>query len=260
MQVTALNLYPIKSTQAYRVEQAFVRPQGLNFDREFMITEQDGRFITARKEHVLYQLAAFPVPEGVIICFQQEQCLARYADFTQSQSCEVWGTHFVSYVADERVNQWLSHILQRQVQFRWLGQQSSRTVANFADHPMSFGDSNPILLCTEASLVQVQQWSPVPLSMAQFRPNIVINGETAFEEETWRELEIGEVKFAFSRHCTRCIMINRDVQTFEMNEQAEPLRTLKQHHTDSSGKPIFGIHLVPQNSGIIRVGDSVRFR
>ena len=61
MQVTQLNLYPIKSTQAYRVEQAFVQPQGLNFDREFMITEPDGTFITARKDKVLYQLSAFPI-------------------------------------------------------------------------------------------------------------------------------------------------------------------------------------------------------
>lgn len=54
MQVTQLNLYPIKSTQAYRVEQAFVQPQGLNFDREFMITEPDGTFITANNDVALF--------------------------------------------------------------------------------------------------------------------------------------------------------------------------------------------------------------
>ncbi|KEZ14892.1 hypothetical protein HS327_02310 [Glaesserella parasuis] len=77
MQVTQICLYPIKSTQAYRVEQAFVLPQGLNFDREFMITEVDGTFITARKEQMLYRLAAFPISTGIVIQSDcGERCVA----------------------------------------------------------------------------------------------------------------------------------------------------------------------------------------
>ncbi|MDO4698125.1 MAG: MOSC domain-containing protein [Pasteurellaceae bacterium] len=259
MIVTQLNLFPIKSTKAYQVEQAFVQPQGLNFDREFMITEPDGKFITARKDAVLYQLSAFPISTGLVIVDEQgEQAVALYQDFAKSEPSEVWGTQFPSWVANESVNQWLSQKFGRAVQLRWLGKKSQRTVANFGDNPLSFADSNPVLLVSQKSLEQVQKWSPVPVSMEQFRGNIVIDGSQAFEEELWRRVQIGSVKFTFAQCCTRCILITRNVQTLELDPTSEPFRTLKQQHTNENGKPIFGIHLVPENSGVIRVGDKVQ--
>lgn len=259
MQITELNLFPIKSTKAYRVEQAFVQPQGLNFDREFMVTELDGTFITARKEQELYNLAAFPISTGVVICHQNgSQCVAHYRDFSQQQLSEVWGTQFPSWVANDAVNHWLSEIFQRSVQLRWLGENPARCVQNFGEHPMSFADSNPLLLTSEKSLKQVNQWSPVPVTMPQFRANIVIDGVQAFEEEQWKKVKIGEVVFQVARCCTRCILITRNLETLELDPDAEPFRTLKKQHTNEQGKPIFGIHLVPQNSGVIRVGDLVQ--
>ncbi|AMW17464.1 MOSC domain-containing protein [Glaesserella parasuis] len=258
MQVTQICLYPIKSTQAYRVEQAFVLPQGLNFDREFMITEVDGTFITARKEQMLYRLAAFPISTGIVIQSDcGERCVALYNDFTQQRSSEVWGSHFPSWVANKAVNQWLSQKFGREVQLRWLGEQSQRMVKHFEPQPLSFADSNPLLLVSEQSLKQLQQWSPVPVSMEQFRANVVIDGIQAFEEERWKQVKIGTVEFEVAQPCTRCILITRDPQTLELDPNAEPFRTLKQHHTNEKGKPIFGVHLVPQTSGVIRVGDYV---
>ncbi|MFA9499636.1 MOSC domain-containing protein [Mannheimia sp. E30BD] len=258
MQVTELNIYPIKSTQPTQVSQAFVESKGLNFDREFMITESDGKFITARKDLELYRLTAFPISTGLVITHTSGQkCVALYQDFLEEQSSEVWGTHFNSKVADKRVNQWLSEILGREVQLRWLGNQSQRVVENFAENPLSFADSNPVTLMSLKSLEQVQEWSPIPIEMARFRPNIVIDGNIAFEEESWEKIQIGDVLFTKSALCTRCILITRDLNSFELDPKAEPFRTLKQHHCDEKGKPVFGIHLVPQSSGVIRVGDKI---
>ncbi|MGX2974141.1 MOSC domain-containing protein [Ursidibacter arcticus] len=258
MKVTQLNIYPIKSSKAYVVEQAFVHPQGLNFDREFMITEPDGTFITARKEKVLYQLAAFPFSTGVVIRADNgEQCIVYYRDFVKSADSEVWGTHFSSWIAHHSVNQWLSGLFGREVQLRWLGEKSQRQVANFEPNPMSFADSNPILLVSQQSLKQVQEWSPVPVTMEQFRGNIVIDGDLAFEEEQWQRIQIGDVILRFAQCCTRCVLITRNLDTLELDPKAEPFRTLKQHHTNEKGKPLFGIHLVPENSGVIRVGDTI---
>lgn len=258
MKVTQLNLYPIKSTAAYRVEQAFVELKGLNFDREFMITETDGKFITARKDAELYNLSVFPNATGIVICHASGQkCVVLYQDFQYVQTSEVWGTHFDSLVAKTEVNQWLSEIFGREVQLRWLGDKSQREVVNFKQHPLSFADSNPVSLMSEKSLEQVKLWSPVEISMERFRPNIVIDGNIAFEEEQWEQVQIGEVLFTKSALCTRCVMITRDLTTLELDPNVEPFRTLKQMHANEKGKPVFGIHLVPQNSGVIRLGDQV---
>ncbi|MCK3654365.1 Fe-S protein [Pasteurellaceae bacterium Macca] len=257
MQVTELNLYPIKSTARYGVKQAFVQPQGLNFDREFMITDLDGKFMTARQDPELFRLSAFPLSTGLAICHQQtgEPCLARYADFIYTQPSEVWGTVFPSFVASDEVNRWLSEKLGKSVQLRWLGESSARQVKGFEPTPMSFADSNPLLLVSQQSLAEVQRWSSVAVSLEQFRGNVVIDGVQPFEEEQWQGVKIGEVAFEVAQCCTRCILITRDLATLTLDPNAEPFRTLKQHHTNAQGKPIFGVHLVPKNSGIIRVGD-----
>lgn len=257
MKVTQLNLYPLKSAKAYGVEQAFVFPQGFNFDREFMLSESDGTFITARKDEKLYQISALPISTGIMLCFNGEQCVARYSDFKQKGDSQVWNTHFPSWIADEKVNQWLSHIFEREVQLRWLGQHSERKLEKRDNQTLSFADSNPILLCSQKSLSAVQDWSPIPLEIARFRANIVIDGESAFAEENWQEIQIGEVRLQISGNCTRCIMITRDLEHYQLDEQAEPFRTLKKYHTNEKGKPIFGIHLVPLTSGVIRVGDKI---
>lgn len=260
MQVTQLNLYPIKSTKAYGVSQAVVQPQGLNFDRELMITEPNGKFITARKDAELYRFSALPITGGVLIQHDSgERCVVRYADFKHHQESEVWGTNFPSWVAENAVNEWLSRLIGRDVQLRWIGEQSQRTLTPDSTHPLSFADSNPILLVSEKSLEQVQQWSPVPITLEQFRGNIVIDGNTPFEEEQWQRVKIGKVSFRVAQSCTRCILITRNPKTLNLDPSAEPFRTLKNQHTNSQGKPIFGIHLVPEESGVIYLGDDVTF-
>lgn len=257
MYLSELNLYPIKSTKAYSVSQAWVRWQGLNFDREFMLTEPDGKMISARKDKTCFELAAFPTSTGLIIQHTSGRIIQIfYADFQRQQGCEVWGTAFESWVASEAVNQALSELFGRAVQLRWLGERSPRLHKN-GQNLVSFADSNPLMLASTASLAQLQQWSPIALSMAQFRPNLVIEGGEPFAEEGWHKIQIGEVVFQVAEPCTRCVMITRNVQTLELDPQAEPLRTLKQQHTNANGKPIFGVHLIPQNEGVLRVGDPI---
>ena len=43
-----------------------------------------------------------------------------------------------------------------------------------------------------------------------------------------------------------------------MHPKMEPFRTLKKINTNEKGKPLFGINLVPLNSGVIYVGDELQ--
>ncbi|WP_439236028.1 MOSC domain-containing protein [Lonepinella koalarum] len=92
------------------------------------------------------------------------------------------GTEFLSYVASDEINQWVSEKLKRPVQLRWLGNQSQRRIKHFPDNPVSFADGYPLLLCTQQSLDFVQQHCPTQIQITQFRPNIVIDSENPNEE------------------------------------------------------------------------------
>ncbi|WP_439234322.1 MOSC N-terminal beta barrel domain-containing protein [Lonepinella koalarum] len=95
MQVSQLFIYPIKSIQAHRIYETLVQPQGLNFDRQFMLTEPNGKFITARKDGELYHFSAYPIPQGLQIVHKDgSQLIVRYADFNPLQPNEVWARNF----------------------------------------------------------------------------------------------------------------------------------------------------------------------
>src|SRR3712207_153293 len=51
-------IYPIKSLGGTRVDRANIEPQGLQYDRRWMLVDENGQFLTQR---VLTQMALFQV-------------------------------------------------------------------------------------------------------------------------------------------------------------------------------------------------------
>ncbi|SMB80427.1 hypothetical protein SAMN05660772_01621 [Pasteurella testudinis DSM 23072] len=251
-----IHLYPIKSTQEVSVGKALVQPYGLEFDRTFMLSEADGTFISARKDGELFAFSALPTAQGLWVQHADGSTLdVRYTDFRRQHSCEVWGNHFASLIADEDTNRWFSDKLQRAVQLRWLGFQSQRRIKRYPQQALSFADGYPLLLTNLQSFAAVQQQCPTAIEMAQFRANLVIDHAPAFSENRWKQIQIGEVRFINAKPCIRCVLTARNAQTAELHAKMEPFRTLKKHFADDNGQPVFGTNLVPLNSGIIKVGD-----
>lgn len=261
MQLQQISIYPLKSAQGYQTSQAVVQPQGLSFDREFMLAEPNGKFITARKDQGLYAFSALPVPFGVQFFHQDGSSInLSYQDFQHQSISEVWNSQFNSFVAPQWVNQWFSAKLGRELQLRWIGSQTPRRTSRSPETPVAFADGYPLLLTSQQSLNQLQQHCPIPVNMQQFRPNIVIDGDFPFAEQQWTEIQIGEVSFLNIKPCERCVLITRDPLTHLLDPKMEPLRTLKKINSDSQGKVIFGINLIPLNTGMISVGDKVEIK
>lgn len=259
MQLQQICIYPIKSTQGYFLSQAVIQAHGLNFDREFMLTDLNGKMITARKDEELFRLSSYPIPMGLQVVHQDGSTLTvYYSDFQITNQCEIWGNIFSSFVASDKINLWFSKKLGHDVQLRWIGEKTERYTSRSPQTPVAFADGYPILLTNQASLQQLQQQCPISISMANFRPNIVINSEEAFIEEQWKKIQIGNVQFLNIKPCERCILITRDPKTHLLDRKMEPLRTLKKINTNEAGKVIFGVNLIPLNTGIIQIGDTVK--
>jgi hypothetical protein len=71
--------------------------------------------------------------------------------------------------------------------------------------------------------------------MNRFRPNIVVTGCEAFDEDTWRRIRIGDNTFRVVKGCPRCKVTTTDQATAEQGtrlgadgQTAEPLATLGQ--------------------------------
>ena len=49
MKISELNIYPVKSLKGIPLEEALVEGRGLQYDRRWMIVDENSRFITQRE-------------------------------------------------------------------------------------------------------------------------------------------------------------------------------------------------------------------
>lgn len=84
-------------------------------------------------------------------------------------------------------------------------------------------------MITEASLAELNSRLEEPVTAQQFRMNFVVKGSTAFEEDKWDWVKIGDVILRNVKPCTRCIFTTVDPETGTKNPKVEPLKTLKRY-------------------------------
>jgi uncharacterized protein YcbX len=129
-----------------------------------------------------------------------------------------------------------------------------QTFAVSADDAVSFADGYASLLVTEASLADLNTRTKEPVPMDRFRPNIVVTGSEAWEEDGWRIITVGGVDMVAVKKCARCLVTTTDQQSGE--RYVEPLPTLAEYRHIGHGL-IFGQNMIHVGRGVIRIGDAI---
>lgn len=260
--LSSIHHYPVKSLGGNRINTAQIDFEGMANDRRWLITDPDGKFITARRypQMLLWQARMDAEHNLTLIAPNGDSQLIKVRDCYQPVEVSVWKDDFIAYTAPDTINQWLSSRLDTPCQLHYLGETSQRSLLG-QDSKLTFADSAPYLLTTQSSLGELNRHLDSPVSMTHFRPNLVINGDIEpWIEESWREIRIGEVNFEFFKLCTRCVMINIDPNTGQKSAIHEPYKTLqrlRKEHATLSHETVFGIHLIAKNSGVVQQGDRV---
>ncbi|GAA0489698.1 MULTISPECIES: YcbX family protein [Tatumella] len=259
--LSRLFIHPVKSMRGTAVSQSLVQPQGLSWDRMFMVTTTEGKFITARQYPEMVLFTPLVQPEGLFIqAPDNSQVLVRFDDFSpQVEPAEVWGSNFASCIAPEVINQWLSRFFPHPVQLRWTGIKPARRVRRFPEIPVGFADGYPFLLINQSSFYDLQNRCPAGIRLEQFRPNLVVAGASAWDEDQWSVIRVGDITFDVAKPCSRCIFTTVSTERGVKHPSGEPMTTLKMFRlaADSSGDIDFGLNLIARNSGVIRCGDDV---
>eukprot|EP00128_Syssomonas_multiformis_P007292 Colp12_sorted_trinity150504_noHs@15124 len=97
------------------------------------------------------------------------------------------------------------------------------------------------------------------VQMWRFRPNIVVSGTPAFDEDSWAAVRISGLQLRNLKPCTRCQMTTVNQLTGK-KESTQPLKQLQQFRVLPDPRldaPCFGVNLAPDGCALIRVGDSV---
>jgi uncharacterized protein YcbX len=263
VEIVSLHVYPIKSCRGIDVRRARVEKRGLALDRRWMIAAPDGEKITQREEPRL-ALVDVAVEDGAIriaIAGVGDAVLPITTERGTRMSVDVWGRK-IEAVIDERASALIGAHLGRGVCVVHLPDSvPSPSASRFAraGDEVSFADGYPVLIATEESLadlgdrIEARGGERVP--MVRFRPNVVVRGAPAWDEDGWGEIAIGAVPMRAPKACDRCVMTTIDPATAKLGP--EPLRTLASFRRRDNGV-WFAVNLVPDADGEVAIGDEVR--
>jgi len=258
--VTQLSVYPVKSCRGTAVGAATLDRWGLQQDRNWMVVDAEGRFISQRTQPRLALVEPALGRELMTLRAPDMPALELPASGRAGveRTVGIWEDSCRALDQGDAAAEWFSRYLGQPARLVRIGAGFSRAVSE-ARYPagadVSFADAFPVLLLSVASVGALNARLAQPVPMNRFRPNLVVDGCPEFAEDGWQHLRIGGVHFQVVSGCKRCVTTTVDQATGISG--TEPLTTLATFRRDTDGSVIFGRNVVHQGVGTLRVGDAV---
>lgn len=266
MFLSGINIYPIKSLRGISLNEAKTERRGLEFDRRWMLIDENNRFLTQREFSKMATLNVEVLERCLEISIADENLIVPFEIENKNNSGRVtiWQSKCKAEIYDKSINDWFSGILQTNCRLVRMPEETHRKVNYFyavqKDDHVSFADGYPFLLIGESSLEDLNSRLEKPLPMNRFRPNLVVSGAEAFEEDSWKTINIGDSIFHVVKPCARCVITTIEQNTGE-KQGVEPLKTLSSFRIpkrNSMKKILFGQNLIAEKAGeTIKVGDKI---
>lgn len=273
--VASLHLHPLKSCGGLAVHEALLVETGLDLDRAWMVVDPQGEMLTQRD---LPRLALVtPTLRHADLVLRAPGMLAmhlRLDTVEDATRVRVWDDVVKAYDMGALAAQWFSDFLgqparlvrfdpdeQRRAESEWSAGVAAET---------AFTDGFPLLVTSTASLAELNARlaakGVAPVTMARFRPNLVLDGLQAFDEDNLSEVVIdtpeGPVQLRLTKPCVRCSIPDIDPITAAVS--TEPGDTLAAFRADPrmGGGITFGMNaVVVEGFGrTLRVGQAAQAR
>ena len=262
MNVTDLTIYPIKSTTGLYADHFEVTKAGLKLDRHWVIVDENNAAITGRQNAQTLRFSSELFSDHLLVKHEGDSIkLPLTLNHQESLEIKIFSSIANGIEISTSANSWFSGKLKQECRVVILDSSRPRQVQEShggkQGEEVGFADMNPLLLISEASLEDLNSRLERPISMRNFRPNIVVKGCDPFEEDTWKKIKIGECVFRVAQKCERCVFTTIDPDTLEKSQKAEPLRTLAIYRRTSGKDVAFGVHLIPEKLGIIHLHDQI---
>ncbi|MEX2231224.1 MAG: MOSC N-terminal beta barrel domain-containing protein [Cyclobacteriaceae bacterium] len=262
--LTEIWIYPVKSLGGIPLEKASVMGKGLEFDRRWMLIDDEGVFMTQRVNPAM-ALFKLRIQEGWIsISYTKDGKIISSCEFSISTptsdkwiAARVWNDDVKVLEVEPELSKWFSHHLQTSCKLVAFPEEKPRPVDpryKLNNEQVSLADAYPFLIIGQSSLDDLNKKLVSPVPMNRFRPNFVFRGGEPYGEDRWRDLSIGKIPFVAVKKSERCVLTTVNQDTAE--KEAEPLRTLSGYRKIEN-KVYFGQNLVTLGHGEVAIGDPV---
>jgi uncharacterized protein len=275
LRLVGLHVHPLKSGAIRPVRSIEVRPGGLRGDRTWMVVDGDGRLVSAREAHrLLHVVPDTPDTDPAVRCALRLRApdlpdLHLDEPAGEPEPVQLFSLDLRAVPAGADADAWVRAALGRDdVRLVWCDDPTRRTLQPGFSRPgdhAAFPDSFPVTVASQASMRRLNDWileraleegegPPEPLPIDRFCANLVVDGDEPFAEDRWTSLTVGGIPFRVTKAVGRCVMTTIDAGS--LTTAKEPIRTLARHRR-VDGKTHFAMHLVPDGTGTITVGDDV---
>lgn len=258
--LSQINIYPIKSLGGITLQSSKVEERGLQHDRRWMLVDEQNKFITQRMhpemallkveinndlltiKHIHNKLSPLTIP---LVTYDEEEI-----------NVQIWNDNVTALKYSSNANDWFTKAIGFKCSLVYMPDSTKRIVDPvYAQNKLvGFADGYPFLIIGEESLNDLNKRLDEPLPMNRFRTNFVFSGGKSFDEDNWKTIKIGDTVFHSVKPCGRCVIttINQNTGT----KGKEPLKTLAAFR-QKDNKVMFGMNLVAEGTGNVRVGDEL---
>lgn len=254
--IASLHVYPIKGCRGVDIASADVAVTGLVAqgagDREWMVVDDDGRFLTQRELPRLALVDTEVGPQGLRLAAPHMRPLDIPLDAGgASRAVVVWRSTVLGSDCGDPAAKWMSDWLAHDVRLvrfdRARKRQCNPEYAGDSGAHTMFADGYPILVANAASLRELNERlaarGHTALPMNRFRPNVVVDELPAFDEDHIDTIDADGIVLRLVKPCTRCQVTTTDQATARVG--IEPLPTLGEFRMDAKLDGVtFGVNAI----------------
>ncbi|WP_374359514.1 MOSC domain-containing protein [Pseudoduganella danionis] len=272
--LSSLILYPVKSCGGLSLQQATLTVQGLQHagigDREWAVVDPSGVCLTQRE----YPRMALIRPQ-----LASDQLVLSAPDMPALQlplarstggatlTVQVWEDQVLASDCGQQAADWFSAVLGVPCRLARFHPQAERAVSQTWSGGIAattlFSDGYPLLLISQASLDELnqrlRQAGRAALPMNRFRPNVVVDGIEAFDEDYTETFALGEAMLKPVKPCPRCPMPSVDQDSGVVGPDPLDIMQSFRAKPELEGALCFGMNcLVLAGAGqVLRVGQQI---
>lgn len=217
LRLDAIHVYPVKSCAGTSPRAAVLAETGFDLDHEWVVVDANGRFVSQRELPRMALVQTVLKSDELVLRAPGMLALHVAVDRIEGRTeVEVWNDRVAAYDMGALCAQWFTDFLgrplrlarfdpevPRRVDRRWSGEIAATA---------AFQDAFPLLVTSTASLVEVNRRLALAghraVTMARFRPNLVLAGLEAHDEDHLDEIAFeadgGRVRLKLVKPCKRC--------------------------------------------------------
>ena len=247
--VKAIHVAPVKSLGLAYPDTVHVGPRGILEDRRLHLIRSNGRLLTQREMGHLVQVKSeyCADPEWLRLSFPDGASLEGPLESGEPVVTRIFGRNVPGHVISGDWSITLSDFCQEVVSLV------------MSDRPGQCYDEYPISIMSQASVQKLSE-QPGPTMTPdgrRFRPNLLIEGCEAHEEDTWLGglIQIGsELRLRIVARDPRCAITTHDPTTGE--HDIDTLRIILSYRP-SPRAAYFGVYGIVEQPGSVSLGDIV---